>query len=143
MEKKLIDFQPDWEKLVDKGFANYDSLTPSERIWFNIEVFLSAVLNGGIIGHYCNYGAENNKETIEDQNSLGLEDISGILLQVNQLFSSGTPPKDGAERNEIISQWPEFEYDDLLEQLDHQFSDRVAEIESKLVDYILRTRMSS
>ncbi len=143
MEKTLLDFQEDWEILVDKGFGDYISLIPEERIWFNIEVLIGAVANGGIIAHYCNYGAENNKETIEDLNSLGLQDISGLLFQVNRLFPNGVPPKDGVKRNDIISNWPEYEYDDLLESLSNQFSRRIPEIEKKLICHILSKKLSS
>jgi len=34
--KTLLDFQNNWEKLVDKGFQDYNSLTADEKIWLNL-----------------------------------------------------------------------------------------------------------
>jgi hypothetical protein len=31
--KTLLDFQSDWESLVYKGYAEYNSLTLDERVW--------------------------------------------------------------------------------------------------------------
>ena len=69
--KTLLDFQNDWEKLVDKGFQDYNSLTADEKIWLNLGSLISAVDNGGLISHYYNSGADRNKETIEDLIILG------------------------------------------------------------------------
>jgi hypothetical protein len=47
----------------------------------------------GIGGFYCNYGAENSKETIEDLNQLGFQDVSAIFLKINSLFPVDPLPR--------------------------------------------------
>ncbi|QIP15243.1 DMP19 family protein [Spirosoma aureum] len=135
-DQTLIDFQDDWGKLVDKAFTNYLSLSPDERIWFNIEALIGDVDNGGLISHYYNSGADYNKQTIEDLYSLGFPAIAALLMQMNSLFPDGQPSTDIDERNEVIDNWPEGEYDALSQELDQQFYSMEAELESKLVQHI-------
>lgn len=115
---------------------NYSSLTKDERIWFNIQILIGEVGNGGIISHYCNSGAQWNKETIEDLLLLGFADIANLLIQVNKLFPNGTPPFDLHKRNEIISKWPDEEYEDMLEEMAKQFYAREEALEKALVKHI-------
>lgn len=135
-ETTLMNYRKQWEKLCDKGFAQYESLTPDERIWFNTECFIGTVNNGGLIGHYCNYGAERNKETIEDLNTLGFPAISNLLLQINTWFPGGNPSSDLELRNKVIASWEDAQYEELLEKYDEQFGARCDELEKALVNHI-------
>ncbi|MBK7465380.1 MAG: hypothetical protein IPJ43_00440 [Saprospiraceae bacterium] len=45
----LVDFQNSWEKLVEKGYKNYLSLTSDERLWYNIQSLIGSLDNGGLI----------------------------------------------------------------------------------------------
>ena len=135
-KKDLLDFQDDWVKLVDKGFADYNSLTSDERIWYNIQALIGSVCNGGLVSFYYNSYAEYVNETIEDLYRIGFSDIADLLIQVNNFFPNGRPSKDGAERNKMIESWEEGKYDSLLDGLDIIFFKRSDELEEKLVQFI-------
>lgn len=136
MGKTLLDYQTEWEKLVDKGFTDYFSLSAAERTWFNIQSFTNLVENGGLISYYYNSGADWCKDTIQDLNSLGLSDIAGCLIQINKLFPNMEPPTDLEERNEIISNWPEGKYDNLFDKLDQKFFAALPKLEQVLLSHI-------
>ena len=136
-KKTLLDFQADWEKLVDKALSDYSLLSTDERIWFNIQCLIDAVNDGGLISHYYNSGADYNKETIIDLEALGFQNIADLLLQINKLFPNNEPSVDIDERNDVISSWSDNEeVDNWLEQLDTQFYNGVEELEQKLINHI-------
>lgn len=136
LQKTLLDFQEHWVKLVGKAMADFNSLTPDERIWFTIEALIGQVDNGGLISHYYNGGADHNKETIEDLHSLGFDDIVDLLKQINKLFPNGQPPINLSERNDVISNWNDAAIDALLDTLDNKFYSREKYIEDALVLHI-------
>lgn len=142
-DKSLINFQDEWEKLVTKGFTDFQSLTPDERIWFTIESLIGYVDNGGLISHYYNHGADRNKETIDDLETLGFSDIADLLKRINNWFPNGQPSTDVEERNRVISDWEGEEYDELLEDFDNQFYNREKELEDELIRHIETKVLSS
>ena len=136
-KKNLLDFQTDWEKLVDKALSDYSSLNADERIWFNIQCLIDAASDGGLISHYYNSGADYNKETIIDLTTLGFQNIADLLLKINKLFPNSEPSIDIDERNDIISSWSDNdELNSWLEQLDTQFYGEAEELEQKLINHI-------
>ena len=136
LDKTLSDFQPQWEQLVYKAFDDFSSLSASERIWFTVECLINDVDNGGLISHYYNAGANFNKETVEDLDFLGFDKVSNLLKQINTLFPDGVVSTDLLIRNDVISSWPDNEYDALLAKLDQEFYLYEDELESKLVEHI-------
>ena len=126
--------QPAWEKIVDAGFSDYQSLTKDQRVWFHIE----PLTTGGITDHYVNYGAEHNAETISDLEMLGFADIAEMLRKVNRNFSNGEPPADMDDRNREISAWSAQE-EAMLEEINDRFWQRSDELEKALLEYINRT----
>jgi hypothetical protein len=141
-KKSLLDFQKNWEILVNKGSRNYASLTRDERVWFNIESLIAAADNGGLISHYYNSGADFNKETIEDLSWLGFPEIATSLTRINQLFPNRSPSRNIQERNNVIDTWPDEKYDDLLDELDKQFYLKEPELESALILHIERCMLN-
>lgn len=142
-ERELTDFQENWNKLVDKGSTDYDSLTRDERVWFNIQILMGDVVNGGLISHYYNFGADRNLETIEDLQYLGQHTIAAFLIMINSFFPEGQPSRNIDERNNIIEKWTdEWEHNDLLEMLDNKFYEAEKRLESRLIDHILQTGLS-
>jgi hypothetical protein len=131
-------FHDNWAKIVSKGFANYHSLTSTERVWFNIQNLLVSVDNGGLISHYYNSGANYNKETIEDLIFLGFQNAADILLQINQLFPNGEPPMDIQERNNIIAGWND-DVGDFLNVLEEKFVAIKDELIQKFMIYVSYT----
>ena len=133
----LLDFQADWERLVDKALSNYNLLSVDERIWYSIQCLIGDVCNGGLISHYYNSGADHNKETIIDLVTLGYQDIADLLLQINKFFPSDKPSVNIYERNDTILTWEESsEFDNWLEQLDSQFYNKVEKLEQALINHI-------
>ena len=135
-DKSLLDFQKEWEKLVDKANYDYGSLSAGERIWFNIEILISSVDNGGLINHYYNSGADRNAETIEDLQTLGFPNICDLLNKINSWFPNGYPSRDIQERNKVILNWQEGEYDELLELYDKELCSIEKDIQRKLIQHI-------
>jgi hypothetical protein len=126
--------QPAWEKIVDIAIADYQSLTPEQRIWFNVEL-LSA---GGIVDHYVNSLAEHNQETIADLKTLGFPDVAEMLIKVNSFFKNGVPPLDIDERNDELASFND-EDNALLEALEKQFWARSKELDQTLLEFINKT----
>ena len=134
--KTLLDFQTAWEALVDKANLNYDSLTPDERIWFNVQCLIGQVDNGGLISHYYNSGADYNKDTIEDLKAIGYPDVANLLIQINSFFPESKPSINIDERNEVINSWPEGKHDFMLEKFDNVFYQREYDLEAALIRHI-------
>ena len=128
-----------WIALVNKAIADFESLTPHERIWFTVQALLQEADNGGLISHYYNHGGERTQETIEDLITLGFPEVADLLYEINDLFPCGDPPRNIEERLKIMATWEGEEYDyldDFLEELDEQFYSRKNEIEEELQNLI-------
>jgi hypothetical protein len=138
----LSNYHEEWVVLVNKALGNFDSLAPAERVWFTVQALMQDVDNGGFIGHYCNYGGERNKETIEDLITLGFPDVADMLKKINALFPDSTPPVGIQERNAAMQAWEGEKYDfldDFFDQLDQQFYRREPAIVAELGKLIAST----
>ncbi len=144
MEKKVTvcDFHEDWVKIVEKGYEDYGSLTPPERVWYNIQVLLGQVGNGGLVSYFCESTVEHVFETIEDLQLLGATDIIRLLEKMCSLFPDGRPSDDIEERMEIIGSW-DGKHDQLLDNLDNEFFKNDDELERVLVEYIIQNNLTS
>jgi hypothetical protein len=138
----LTNFHEDWVKIVEKGCEDYSSLTPPERVWFNVQSLIGQVGNGGLVSYYYNSYADHVFETIDDLLTLGKKDIAHLLEEMNALFPGCDIAKDFDGRNEIISSWNE-RHDQLLKELDDEFFQKDDELEKVLVEYILRNNLTS
>lgn len=136
MDKSLFDYNERWGKIVDKGLNNFLLLTKEERVWFTVQSLINDVDNGGLISHYYNSGADFNKETIEDLDFLGFSVISDLLRKINHLFPNAEISSDLNVRNDIISNWPDGEYDNLFSELDSVFYSYETDLEKSLVKHI-------
>jgi hypothetical protein len=125
------ELQDIWEKIVDKGFDDYNSLKPEERVWFNLE----PLTTNGIFDLYTNHGAENIHETIEDLKFLGFDDIADAIIEINSFFPNGNPSKDIDERNEQMDNWTEYQ-SDRTQEIDGFGWDRSADLEQELLLYL-------
>ncbi len=132
----LVDFQNSWEKLVEKGYKDYLSLTSDERIWYNIQSLIGSLDNGGLISFYYNSYGERVYETIEDLKFLGFQDIANILIEINKLFPNENPSIDINERNIDISNWPNGKYELVLDNLDKLFYSKEEQLEQQLILHI-------
>ena len=141
MDKELDDFQKDWERIVDKASLDYYSLTMPERVWFNIQSLIIAVDDGGLASYYYNSEADYVFETIEDLRLMNMKDVVRILEKINHLFPNNSPSKDGQERNEVISKWPE-NHEQLLEVLNEEFYQYKGALEKALVNHIVKNKLS-
>lgn len=133
----LIDFHNDWTRLVGKAITSYEQLLPEERIWYNIQVLIDAVNNGGVISYYSNPGADHLLETMADLKIIGATYILEILHKMNALFPNGIPPSDIEERNNVILSWNDDTVCDLLDNLDIDFYKNCPILENTLMEHIL------
>jgi hypothetical protein len=133
----LTEYREVWVRLVEKAFADYNSLTPAERTWFNVQSLMGAVENGGFASYYYNSPAERSRDTIEDLQNLGFPDIAALLIKINQLFPGGVPPADIDERNDVMETWDD-EKADILEECDDKFFGYEDELEEALIENVIQ-----
>ena len=129
--KTREELQDHWERIVDKGFKDYNSLTREERIWFNLE----PLTTDGIFFIYTNEGAENILDIIEDLEFLNHHKISALVKKMNKLFPNNTPPKNVDDRNEIIENWTEKQ-ESKMEDIDDEFWEFSEDLEETLIVYL-------
>lgn len=142
-ENRPIGFEPDenWKNVVIKGINQYDSLTFSERIWFNIRGIIDSTNNGGLISYYYNSGAENVYDAIDDLKSIGFENIADIIQKYNKiLFKGSIVPKDLEERNGFINDLDD-KTDDLLQNLEIDLTDLIDDLETELAKYLKQEKL--
>src|SRR5690606_17337157 len=125
--KTREELQDHWERIVDKGFKDYNSLTRKERIWFNLE----PLTTDGIFFIYTNEGAENILDIIEDLEFLNHHKISDLVKKMNKLFPNNTPPKNVDDRNVIIENWTEKQ-ESKMEDIDDEFWEFSEDLEETL-----------
>jgi len=140
----LLDFQVKWKQLEDKGCSDYQTLNENERVWFNIQSFMSALDDGGLISYYYNTGADHMIETTADLKKLGLDAIVEQLEKINQLFPDIEILKDFDKRNDVINSWDHENDDDLnatLNEAEKNIAGLSDLMEEKLVEYILENKL--
>ena len=133
----LFQYDSQWRRLVNKTVASgYDSLSPEEKVWFNIQVLIQAVDNGGLISYYYNSGADMLGDCFKALEDLGDETMSHLILQVNDLFPDGVPTNIEA-RNQVIDSWPDDgSVDKFLDPIEKKSSVEARRLEQLLVRYI-------
>ena len=142
-DNKHLGFVPDknWNNVVEKSFKQYDSLSSSERIWFNIRGVIDSTNNGGLISYYYNSGAENVYDAIDDLKSIGFENIADIIQNYNKiLFKGNIVPKDIQERNRFINDLDE-KTDDLLQNLEIDLTNLIDDLEKQLEIYLKHEKL--
>ncbi len=124
--------QPYWEKVVQRGFDNYDILSREERIWFNIE----PLVTDGLWDHYINYGADHNSDTIDDLESLGHDSIARLLREFNGKYFPFTVPVGPDARQEVFDQYPEKELEKDIDNMDSRFWKECKDLEESLLKHL-------
>jgi hypothetical protein len=140
-EKELSDFQEQWEKLVIKANNNYSLLSKAERVWFNIQLLIAGVENGGMISCFYNSLCDYYVEIIEDLKELKHDKIIKLMKEIGKMFPKGIVPKDIEKRNKIISSWPDGKYDKKLTKIDNVFFKLKKKIENDLIKYIITNNL--
>lgn len=142
-DNKHLGIVPDknWNNVVEKSFKQYDSLSSSERIWFNIRGVIDSTNNGGLISYYYNSGAENVYDAIDDLKSIGFDNIADIIQNYNKiLFKGNIVPKDIQERNRFINDLDE-KTDDLLQNLEIDLTNLIDDLEKQLEIYLKHEKL--
>ncbi|MBN1184651.1 MAG: DUF4375 domain-containing protein [Bacteroidales bacterium] len=134
-------YQDKWTIVALKGVEQYNLLTPSERIWYNIRGIIDSTNNGGLISYYYNSGAENVYDAIEDLENLGFDNISLIIKKYNQiLFNGDIVPKNLNERNNFVNSLSE-QRDELLQDLEFELTKQIDDLENKLTSFLEKEKM--
>ncbi len=132
------DRQLAWEQLVSKAFSDYGSLSAGERIWFNVDVLIDSVNDGGLVSFYYNSGADHLKETMEDLATIEAHAVLALLDRINEFFPGGSPSTNIDERNAVIAAWESEGHDDILDTLDQEFFGLEASLQEKLEPVVLK-----
>lgn len=136
-----FDSDNNWYNVAEKGIKQYDSLSTSERIWFNIRGIIDSTNNGGLISYYYNSGAENVYDAIDDFKLIGFENIADLIQKYNKiLFKGNNVPKDIQERNKFINELDE-QTDDLLQNLEIELANMIDNIEKQLDIYLRKEKL--
>jgi hypothetical protein len=133
---KFEDVEEQWEELVDRAAKDYNGLSRDERIWYNTQTLMEQSGNAGIISYYYNEGADHVMDTIEDLEIIGFTEPAGLLMKINDIFSSGTL-LDIEKRNEMINTWEDDRYGKLFEETDEKFEGFKKQFEKKIMDFIV------
>ena len=137
-EKMPLEFEPtdNWYYVVEKGIKQYNSLTASERIWFNVRQIIDSTNDGGLISYYYNSGAGNVYDAIDDLKSIGFENIADLIQKYNKtLFKGNIVPKDIHERNTFIDNLDD-KTDGLLQNLEIDLTNLIDDLEKQLETYL-------
>jgi len=137
-EKSLSDYQNEWEIICDKAFTEYSKLSSAERTWFNVQCLINAVNNGGIISYYYNNDADYYQETMDDLKKLGQNKIIDLMERSAKIFPNNIVSKTIDERNNVISNLLEGEFDDELTKIDEIFFKYENELEQSLINYLIK-----
>ncbi len=130
--KTELSIDENWNIVVDKAIKDYNSLSHSERIWFNIQVLIDSTNGGGLISYYYNSGADHVYDAIENLDFLMMDKVSGIIKNHNAiLFKNSKVPTDIDERNEYITNLDE-NTNDKLEDFEIEIMGLIDELEEKL-----------
>jgi hypothetical protein len=140
-EKRLTDFQEQWEKLVNKANNNYSLLSKAERVWFNIQLLIASVENGGMISCFYNSLCDYYVEIIEDLKELKHDKIIKLMEEIGKMFPKGIVPKDMEKRNEVINCWSYGKYDRKLYKIDKTFFKLKNKLENDLIKYIITNNL--
>lgn len=138
----VSDFQDKWEKLLDKAIKRgYESLTPIEKVWFNVQSLNNSIVVGGLISYYYNAPADRLEDCMKALEVLGADRMKAVLERMNRLFPSGVPRDTEARKYQIINSWPEGdeEFDDLLDEIEESASSEVQTLKAKLIEFIQKT----
>lgn len=138
MDDDFVDFSEDWYKIVDKGMMDYGSLTEPERVWFNVQILMSMVENGGLRSYFCEGTVEHVFDVIEDLKLLGVDDLAATLGKLNCLFPNGRPSDAIEDRMNVMGK-----HEKLLDDLDEEFFAGDGQLEEKLIAYIIEHKLSS
>lgn len=136
---ELGDFYEQWRRLVNKAFGiGHGVLSAPERVWFNAQLLVQAIDDGGLISYYYNSPADTVEDCLNAMDVLGARKMKRLLIQVNGLFPDGVPA-DITARNEVINSWPDDgSVDDFLEPIEESAASEARKLEKQLVIYIER-----
>lgn len=126
-----------WYALCDKWRdQGYDALTADEKVWFTIRALIDLTENGGIVGYYCNSGADHVDDCMAALDRLGAHDVRHQVERVNALFGEGVA--DFYRRNQIISSWPDDDerFDKFLDEVDNRLFSMFPDLEERLERFL-------
>lgn len=129
--------QRKWFEIVDrKSRGGYESLSRIEKTWFNVEVLIGQVENGGVISYFYNSGADGLEECLKDLTALGAHEVRRQIERVCQLFPSGVPDSMDA-RNDVIDSWADSdELDSLLTEVDELVLTLMDDLNQRLNEFL-------
>lgn len=133
----LSDYLDKWRELVTRVERHgREEATPNELIWFDLQILIQAINNGGLISYYYNSGADDLPTCLASLYKLELNECASLLLKVNKLFPHGVP-KAVEGRNKVIKSWPDDNsIDQYLDSIEMQASVEVTTVEKRLLSFL-------
>jgi hypothetical protein len=141
---ELYDFQPGWERLVDRCLAQgYAALSPPERVWFNVQSLTRSIANGGLVSYYYNSPADTLADCLDALDLLGAAEMTGLMERMNGFFPDGVPA-DLTARNAVINAWPEDDdaFDRTMDEIEARALAEFPRVEAMLVRYLEDTGLA-
>ncbi len=134
---ELFDYQDQWESLASRAADRYDTLAAGEKVWYNVQVLIQSIENGGLVSYYYNSYAERLDDCMASLDALDARKMKKLMLHMNALFPGGVP-KDITKRNDIINSWPEDDedFDEKMDALEDEALEEAGHLEVLLVEYI-------
>ena len=130
------DLYSKWTNLVGKALSSYSSLSIDERVWFNVQVLIDSINNGGLISYYYNTGADCVYDLIEDLKVINMNIVAEIIIKFNlTLFPNMDVPSDINGRNEIIDNLDEW-LNEKIQTLEDKISEKMPELENQLTNFL-------
>lgn len=140
---KLDDYQQKWAELVEReSHKGYNKLSSDEKIWFNLQILIQAIYDGGLVSYYYNSGADYLTECEQALHTIGAERMKLLLSRVNKLFPEGVP-LTLKERNSVINAWPDdSSVDRFLDPIEEAALREADLIEEKLISFIKNRKLA-
>lgn len=134
-------WQDTWQRIIeqveDEGLY---SLTPDERLWYNVRQLMDTAEDGGLLSYYYTPHADQMEQLLKDLKKLDAKPALAILTEINQQFPKGNPPQDLDTRIDIMENWDEELFEGFTDKLDDDFYEYMNELE-ELLDPIIEKIM--
>ncbi len=119
--------------------VTFDELTRPEQVFRAIWDLEAYVNNGGFDQYYWNSAGDTAFAVVDALNEIGADGAASIVTRAHQIFPEGVPPRDRAQRQDLLEQRPDrLEKNDILEPLDAAFYAYPDDLMELLFAYVRR-----
>lgn len=117
--------------------VDFDQLTPPEKVFRAIWELEGDINNGGFDQYFFNSSGDTAFHAVQALTEIGAIQMAGIVSRANQLFPSGSPPRDRTKRQWLLDAMRE-ESKSTLARLDEEFFSYPDNLTSLLFAFVQR-----